>query len=157
MSLDLLMDPFPVGIIYDTAEYYAVFAVILRLLEFDFCLRLMLIEPKELLKWNEKDSRNIPDLNTAKSTVNFDIRRDADCSFLSEEGRPETKRIDERTTLLPHKPKRPKSGITVAFPTLAILLGSRRLRTAILGLFIWGILAFAFDAVIPLFVKHTFS
>ena len=60
-----LLAPWLAGIVYENAGYYAVFAIILTMLAFDFILRLVMIEKRNAAKWTDKvDQENIVQYGT---------------------------------------------------------------------------------------------
>ncbi len=160
MNLGVLIAPFLAGIIYDNVGYYAVFALTLGLLGFDLALRLLLIEPSQRPRWHEEAGTNQPDLHQPghSSIVGWADRTDdrhiAKAKRTASDG--PTGEPNERSTLLPRRPKPSPSGFAAFFPTLAALLGSSRLKAAIFGAFIWSVLVISLDTVLPLFVKRTF-
>lgn len=178
MNLGTLIGPFLAGIIYARFGYYAVFAVVLGVIAFDFCLRLLMIEKKTAAKWmvggenfyqpsNENGVVVPVSISTAttysgrsdgSSTTRSSGREQADDQALISE------RPDETSILLPRKvpppapPKKKKksSWFSRKFPTMGLLLSSPRLRAAIYGCFTSATVTASFDAILPMFVKRTF-
>ncbi len=160
MNLGILIAPFLAGIIYDTAGYYAVFALALGLLGFDLALRLLLIEASQRPGWREEEGTKQPDLHRPHNSgvVDWADRTDdrhiAKATRTAQDG--PTNEPNEQSALLPRRPEQSKSGFAAFYPALAALLGSTRLRTAVFGAFIWSVLITSLDTVLPLFVKRTF-
>lgn len=168
MNLGTLIGPFLAGIIYARLGYYAVFAVVLGVIAFDFSLRLLMIEKKTAAKWlfegeNENETRNENEVaSTGTATTTSNSGSDASSATLrSEQADGEhftSERPDETSTLLPRAapPQEKKtSWFSHQFPAMAILLSSSRLRAAVYGCFTCATVTASFDAILPMFVKRT--
>ena len=133
LNLGLLMGPFLAGIIYDRAGYYAVFGTILGIIAFDFLLRLAMIEKKYALQWQTPN----PDSQDEESMRHAGIAESqkGSAGLISSYTRKSIGDDHENTPLLQHQPDRHKSWFQVKFPTVAVLLRSPRLMTAIGGAF----------------------
>lgn len=172
MSLGTLIGPFLAGIIYARLGYYAVFAVVLGVIAFDFCLRVLMIEKKTAAKWmlggeNLYQSSNKNGVVTLSSSAATTYSAGSRESSKTRSGREQaddqaliSEPPDETSTLLPQKvqppPRKKSSWFSRKFPTMALLLSSPRLRAAIYGCFTIATVTATFDAILPMFVKRTF-
>lgn len=177
MNLGTLIGPFLAGIIYSRLGYYAVFAVVLGVIAFDFCLRLLMIEKKTAAKWmlggeNFRQPSNetgaVVPVSSYTATTTYS---GSDGSSKTRSGREQEQAEDNQTLiseppdetsiLLPRKvppppPKKKSSWFSRNFPTMTLLLSSPRLRAAIYGCFTSATVTATFDAILPMFVKRTF-
>lgn len=171
MNLGTLIGPFLAGIIYARLGYYAVFAVVLGVIAFDFSLRLLMIEKKTAAKWMlrgedfyhpSSNENGVVPASTSTATIYSG-------SGGSSTTRPGSEQIEdqalipeppnETSILLPRKvppPKKKSAWFSRKFPTMALLLSSPRLRAAIYGCFTSATVTASFDAILPMFVKRTF-
>lgn len=165
MNLGALIGPFLSGFIYERAGYYAVFAVGLGVIGFDFILRVIMVEKRNAAKWFEKarhdDNLWAEDGSPGESdpTASDDCYVQSDSSSTqqgSEQADQPQLEPDETSSLLPRTTLSSKSWFGRSFPTMAILLGSPRLRASVYGCFTQTVLIVSFDAILPLFVKRTF-
>ena len=133
LNLGLLMGPFLAGIIYDRAGYYAVFGTILGIIAFDFLLRLAMIEKQYAMQWQtpnpgSQDEESMRHAGIAES-------QKGSTGLISSYTRKSTGDDHENTPLLRHQPDRDSSWFQAKLPTIAVLLRSPRLMTAIGGAF----------------------
>lgn len=170
MNLGTLIGPFLAGIIYARLGYYAVFAVVLGVIAFDFSLRLLMIEKKTAAKWmsggeiayRPNNENGVVPASTTTATSNSGSDGNSATWSGSEQVDDQTlipDLSDETSTLLPRKvppPKNKPSWFSRKFPTMALLLSSPRLRAAIYGCFTSATVTATFDAILPMFVKRTF-
>ena len=161
MNLGTLIGPFLAGLIYEKAGYYAVFAVVLGVIIFDFMLRLIMIEKRTAAKWLHREGHDHQHLAGEETT---DIKAPDHCSSGSDGsstwlGSEQPDQLlpdpDETISLLPRSQKN-NSWFSRNFPTMALLLGSPRLKAAVYGCFTCASVTASFDAILPLFVKRTF-
>ena len=133
LNLGLLMGPFLAGIIYDRAGYYAVFGTILAILAFDFLLRLVMIEKQYAMQWRtpNPDSQNEESIRHARIAES----QKNSAGTISSYTRKSIGDDYENTPLLHDKSDRTKPWFQARLPTVAILLRSPRLMTAIGGSF----------------------
>ena len=165
MNFGALIGPFLSGFIYERAGYYAVFAVGLGVIGFDFILRTIMIEKRTAAKWFEKglyhDEQWVRADAQAEpgSTASDDSNTQSDGNSTrrrSEQPDQQQSRSDETTALLAGTTQSSKSWFSRAFPTMTILLSSPRLRASVYGCFTHTVLIASFDAILPVFVKRTF-
>lgn len=57
-TFGLLIAPFVVGIVYDRADYYAVFGIISGVFGLDYLLRAFMIEKREAIKYLPEDQKS---------------------------------------------------------------------------------------------------
>lgn len=170
MSLGTLIGPFLAGIIYARLGYYAVFAVVLGVIFFDFLLRLLMIEKKTAAKWLfERETDYQPSTENggvlaSSATATSNSGSNASSTTMGSEhaddenftsGQP-----NETSILLARKgppPKKKTSWFSRQFPTMALLLSSSQLRAAVYGCFTCATVTASFDAILPIFVKQMFQ
>ena len=163
MNLGALIAPFLAGAIYDSLGYYAVWIVCLVVVAFDFVLRLIMVEKKTAERWMAKGVDNSNPSRAEEETDRLIPEESSSdrisYSSASETGHREQASYEtsESSSLLqiPSKPR--GSWFRRNFPAMTILLGSPRIRAAVYGCFTHTTLISSFDAVLPLFVKRTFS
>ena len=133
LNLGLLMGPFLAGIIYDRTGYYAVFGTILGVIAFDFLLRIVMIEKHCAMQWQT------PDLDSQNEELVRHCKilewQKGSSGPLSSQKREPIRDDHESTPLLYHEAENPQSWVQKRFPTVAVLLRSPRLMTAIGGAF----------------------
>ena len=164
MNLGALIAPFLAGAIYDNAGYYAVWIVCLVVVAFDFVLRLLMVEKKTAKKWivNETDNSD-PGSIDVQETDPLIPEESSSGYTSSSSGSGSTQREQEdhetnETSSPLQPPSEPReSWFRRTFPAMTILLGSPRIGAAVYGCFTHTTLISSFDAVLPLFVKRTFS
>lgn len=170
MNLGALIAPLLAGAIYDRLGYYAVWVVCLVIVALDFLLWIMMVEKKTASQWmtnhagngsaiegiqEEVDARRSEDADLAPSeNLSADNISHCDGTMDNEQ---ERAGVDENAPLLPNSRKLRDSWFLRNFPAMTILLRSPRIRAAVFGCFTHTTLISAFDAVLPLFVKRTFS
>ena len=168
MNLGALIAPFLAGVVYDKAGYYAVWAICLVVIAFDFVLRVIMVEKKTAKKWNAKkevdnpnvdrvgeDPETLSDGSSSSSAERLDPSSSSSASG-STQLLQETPETDESSPLLKYPSKPRESWFRSHFPAMTILLSSPRIRAAVYGCFTHTLLISSFDAVLPLFVKRTF-
>lgn len=170
MNLGTLIGPFLAGIIYARLGYYAVFAVVLGVIAFDFSLRLLMIEKKTAAKWmlrgenfyQPSHESGVVPASTSTATTYSGSGGSSTTRPGSEQADDQVlipESPDETSILLPRKvplPKKKSSWFSRKFPTMALLLSSPRLRAAIYACFTTATVSATFDAILPMFVKRTF-
>jgi MFS family permease len=138
-SVAIVIGPLLGGVVYAQAGYYAVYAITFAFIFFDFVFRFLLIEARIAVKW---DPSIQPESRSPESGVPGDKgKQGAGASQPSSQ------------------PKRHGVLYKLAhrLPPLITLLGNIRLVVALWGCFVQAHLLTSFDAVLPLFVKHTFG
>ena len=169
MNLGALIAPFLAGAIYDNLGYYAVWIVCLGVIAFDLVLWVMMVEKHTAKRWiagSEADSskgegarHEAHSVRPQEASLNPGGRLDSTRSTRGQVTRPrehEPPEIDETSSLLQHPSKPRESWFLKHWPAMTTLLSSPRIRAAVFGCFTHTTLISAFDAVLPLFVKHTF-
>ena len=173
MTLGLLLGPMLGGLIYEKSGYFAVFAVALAVIAFDFVLPLLMIEKRSAQKWleslserngygtmgNQQHSDPVPWPTVC--TVNPEPQNDdsGSSSDVNDEQRPLRNGVDERESHCTSQQSRPGIAIRLVkrFPTTYALISSQRLAAALYGGFVQVALICSFDSVLPLFVHRTFG
>lgn len=133
MSLAYLLGPLLGGIVFDSAGYYAVFAMAFALLGIDAILRLLMIERSVAAKWGKE----APEVITAAEHKGDTNDHKAD---------PEYDTPEIETPAVTHERRR--------LPRVFSLLASYRLDAALFGCFISAALLTSFDSILPLYVKE---
>lgn len=166
MNVGALVGPFLAGVVYERAGYHAVFGVAFGVIAFDLTLRLFMIEKKTAQCWLEQGQPHgsTPNVVSASGEIIAEPRHiyDGDSrgssTVMGEDAEEqETTEPNERSSLLHGSTKRSASWLAATFPTMAVLLGSPRIRAAVYGCFTQTLLISAFDAILPIFVKRTFA
>ena len=163
MNFGLLISPFLAGAVYERAGYYAVFAVILGVIGFDFVLRVAMIEKRAAARWLEGGKVDSTIVSRGKfAAVDADPGHLSNNSIATEDEEPnrQTAEPDENSPLLrPNESeghKETKTWLAAKFSTAVALFSSPRLNAAVYGGFSHTMLITAFDTILPLFVIKTF-
>lgn len=158
-SIGLVVSPVLGGLVYSRSGYYAVFAMILSIILIDILLRVAAIEKKTAARWlgpgqinNNGDGTQAyatfqgnPNSNDGSSPpANYGLA--AECVSRDD--------LACRKDIVASKRSRNRK---FHAPTTLILLRSRRLLTAIYGVFVQVTVLASFDTILPLFVKRTFG
>ena len=162
-----LIAPWLAGIVYEKAGYYAVFAIILAIIAFDFILRVVMIEKRTAAKWLSKPEAASPGIRRGDNEEwRTDDERDSVCSRPEDYQvinpnetpplRDQISDIDETSPLLHKKANRSSNWFVRTFPRMTLLLSSPRIIAATWGAFAHTMLIGYLDATLPLFVKRTF-
>lgn len=156
MNFGLLVSPFLGGLVYEKLGYYAVFYTSFGVIAFAFLWRLATVEQGTAAKWLGVERLEEP------PGTGFDSHEDthhgSGCSTLAiNERQQHAWEPTESTALLHNGLKKPISRLARNYSTMAILLGSPRLRAAVYGSFTLFVLTTAFDGILPLFVIRTFG
>jgi MFS family permease len=157
MSLAILLAPLLGGIVFDTAGYYAVFAMAFGLIVLDILLRLFMIEKKVAVRWlpeaaparvpteTAKDGKNDAEAQRQSTATDIELAPTAGASRLSN-------RVESEAEPLPvEQPSR-----LTRLPPVLYLFTSRRILNALWACMIQASLLTAFDSMLPLFVRDTF-
>ncbi|KAK3944954.1 major facilitator superfamily domain-containing protein [Diplogelasinospora grovesii] len=178
MSVGLLISPVIGGAVYAAAGYYAVYFVAFAVVAVDIVLRMVLIEKKVARQWLPEDSSSTPVVSTGVTRDVSESRTEksdggdthasaADPTTGADRvaaGRPTAGQQEEGVGSgadVPESSPARAAAETALAPTPAThpyleLLKSRRTLAALLGVIIEAGVMFAFDTVVPLFVKNTF-
>jgi MFS family permease len=178
MSLGMLMAPLLGGIVFDTAGYYAVFAMAFGLMVLDIFMRLVMIEKKIAAQWIDQQQtetgENAVDISKARNRQPVaDIEMEATPHDLTNENHQQQRQNEAMPSLeqtvsatsaplaavesLPDSAPTLVKRIVARLPAVIYLLGSRRLLTALFGCVIQASLLTAFDSILPLYVRDTFN
>ena len=175
MSLAMLVGPLLGGIVFANSGYYAVFAMAFGLMVLDIFMRVILIEKKDAAKWIPSEARP----SMTKDTFAPDVRSsptELEMGEVFETPRPETQASEQSQILSTEQPDLHRVSttrsaaaevlpdntpsfvvrLTAHLPPVVLLLGSRRLLSALWGCIIQATLLTAFDTILPLFVRNTF-
>ena len=174
MTMGNLIAPWLAGIVYEKAGYYAVFAIILAIIAFDFILRVVMIEKRNAVKWlpddkladssetREESERWLNSTERGTSTGESGVlNREEAHHVTSPKKTPslqdQTPGPDETSPLLSGREKSSSSWLTRTFPRMTLLLRSPRILAATWGAFTHTMLIAYLDATLPLFVKNVFN
>ena len=175
LSFGIMIGPFLGGIIYANAGYYAVFAVILGVIAFDFILRLFMIEKKAAARWTKGSSSRdgtkygtfSDDANGSNPPISGDDHEPPQSDLLASDERTNDENLHNpwihdaepastSHTKRPRMAKRLVKWLMERFPTTYALLSSPRLLAAMYGGFVQVSLTSSFESILPLFVQRTF-
>lgn len=139
-SVGIVIAPLVGGAIYSSAGYYEVFASAFAFLGADIVFRLVMIEAREAQRWDPSigASQNLMAPLNGGGTTTYTTDDDHHVRFHG--------RSRGRLYRFFHH-----------MPPFITLLGSIRLMVALWGCVAQAIIFGVFDAVIPLFVHHTFN
>ena len=154
MTGGFLLSPFLAGIVYAKAGYFPVFAMILAVLITDLLLRAAMIEKRNVKQWDKPRASSSGGLTSSveESLVSRQTNSTT-AENLSSCGTSQTAMSpDERS-----KFQSSESWFMRRFPTTTIIFRSKRLMTAVFGVFVYMAIAGSFDAVLGQFVKRVFD
>ena len=172
MNGGALIAPFLAGVIYDHAGYYAVWALALSVIGFDLILRLAMVEKSVARQWlkpspayepdaaDDEERRLLPEgCETGNKNHVSPQQTNGTIHWTTEHTNETTYGTTEEQTPsnLPAKQEKEKaSWLRRHAPAMTTLLASPRIRAAVYGCFTHTLLISSFDAILALFVKHTF-
>lgn len=142
-SVAIVIGPLLGGVVYARAGYYAVYAMLFAFIVFDILFRLVLVEARVARQW---DPCIIP------RDGELELRAVENSEFQENTSSPGTTPV---ATGPPHG-QSPRRIFDLVPPTIT-LLANPRIATALWGCFWQASLLCSFDAVVPIFVKRTFS
>ena len=168
-----LIAPWLAGTVYEKSGYYAVFAIILAIIAFDFILRVVMIEKRTAAKWLSKGKPTLPHVRREITEASWTDPEQDTChrppsvsSRVQDYQAPNpdqtpplcghTPEPDETSPLLNSESKRRSHWLAETFPRMTLLLSSRRMLAATWGAFAHTMLIAYFNTTLPLFVKHLF-
>lgn len=157
MNFGLLVSPFLGGLVYEKLGYYAVFYTSFGVTVFAFLWRLVTVEQGAAARWSGVARLEEPPITRVVSHEVIHHGAECSTSAINEQQQQHPWEPTESTALLGDSLKKPASKLTRNYSTMAILLGSPRLRAAVCGSFTLFVLTTAFDGILPLFVIRTFS
>ena len=183
MTGGFLVSPFLAGIVYDKAGYFPVFAMVIAVLVADLLLRASFIEKKHAVKWDEsavkpktpQDPQEVQSPYESFGSLRRDGRGDGKRVVSGQATRTEI--ADEHSPLLqtslwqstnPYAhgmstgqsktgPHSSQSWFMSHFPSTTVIFTSKRLMTAVLGIFVYMTIVASFDGALAQFVKRTFG
>lgn len=184
MTGGILLSPFLAGIVYARAGYFPVFALVIAALVADLLLRVAMIEKRSAAQWDasgrspdhdvggrpqasirarsqvkatkaghfagdgREQAGQCPDLEPGahspllQTSLGQNIDHHPDCTPISQ---PAAGSQSSKTWCMRH------------FPSTTTMIRSKRLMTAVFGIFVHMTIAASFDAVLAHFVKRTFD
>lgn len=151
------------GVVYAQGGYSAVSAMSMATVAVSVILAMVMVAPKPQGRWGDSGCSTrvgsagghgspvpVTEGDTTEE-VNRDV--DVDVERNATERRASSRPIDEHSALIPKNGAiRPK----VLKPRYFLLLRSRRILTAMWGIFSFSCVLLSFEAMVPLFVKTTF-
>lgn len=162
------------GILYEKAGYASIFIAIFALLAVDILMRLVMVERKVAIQWQEdleSDHQGlIPQYGTSQRDLSHHKRNErvSESSPLLEPEFEESELGDQpgdqrgdhsshsAAASVNEPPQRPDDGDWKA-PPIIILLGSPRILANLYGAVVGVTLLVSFDSSLPLFVERTFG
>ena len=184
MTGGLLCSPFISGIVYAKAGYYPVYAMVIAVLAADLFLRFIIIEKGTAALWDEPEAPTRPKPTergvqktlepSRKDQATSPKRTSADDEHLQKSSGSSSdasssifhiflwQSTDPQPDALSYSPsvtgsRSSRSWFTRRFPSTAAILGSRRLMTAVFGVFVYMFITSSFDGILAQFVKRTFN
>ncbi|RAL13504.1 MFS transporter [Aspergillus homomorphus CBS 101889] len=164
MTLGIMGGPLLGGIIYGRGGYYAVFGLAFGLVGFDIVLRLVMIEKKYAVRWQQQQQQQqAPLKNETQNPPRSPSSTSSSPSSAS--GTTETKPTDAApsSTTTTQQPTPPSSPIQTPPKQkhhqqnpITTLLSSPRMAVTLWAYFIISVVLSSFDSVLPLFVEETF-
>ncbi|KAF2273562.1 MFS general substrate transporter [Westerdykella ornata] len=152
-SVATLFAPIVGGLLYEKAEYKAVFGLGIALLVVDFIMRVLMIEKRVAAKYMDVDDEDEDETSSPSSSSPSNTDEpDEQTSLLP----PSRSRSRSPSHPSPYKLPQPTNPLTTTFPLLLTLLFPP-LPVALLFSFVQAFLIGAFDATVPLVASASFS
>ena len=154
MTGGFLLSPFLAGIVYARAGYFPVFVMVLAVLLVDLLLRTAMIERRVAKQWDRPGmfpSNGFTDSvesSPASGQVNSTTTTEFPSGSLSQAAMPPDEGPESQSS---------ESWFMQHFPSTATMFRSKRLMTAVLGIFVFMIITSSFDAAFAQFLKKTFD
>ncbi|SMQ49486.1 unnamed protein product [Zymoseptoria tritici ST99CH_3D1] len=156
MSLAVMLAPLLAGVVFETAGYYAVYAMCFGLIGVDIVMRIVMIEPRNARRWLKTEDIAVPESSDAeKADDKPPTVEQKHPSTASDSPTPDTQTPPETSP-----PSTPPSKIRLFLhhlPPIVTLLSSRRILAILWACTMASSLMTSFDAILPLFVRDTFS
>lgn len=149
-SVGSLAGPLLGGVVYQSAGYYAVFAMGFAIIGLDIILRLTLIEKSVAQQWDPPVEEATTSVETPEGNKEIQSTDDIQPQPQSNNFSDPEKHVSD-ATIDPSKQK-----WTDRLPPVITLLRVPRILVALLGCFVQSNSLGAFDSVLPLYVKDTF-
>lgn len=169
ISLATLMSPLLGGVVFAKAGYYAVFAMAFAVVGLDMFMRVVMVEKKLAAKWvppapaeqvkgleTNLDKTEIPPVDVEKAPAARDGKEKTQIVTLGLSRDEEVSHGVIESTMSGESSSNPASRRLTRLPPIVTLLSSRRLLSALWCTTAVSTLYTAMDAILPLFVKHTF-
>ncbi|PYI27909.1 MFS general substrate transporter [Aspergillus indologenus CBS 114.80] len=152
MTLGIMGGPLLGGVIYGRGGYYAVFGLAFALVGVDIVLRLVMIEKKHAVRWQQQQQP--PSLSKDKAaTQEAADQPTSSSSDTIPEKTPDLEQHHHHTTpSTPNPPTQPTQANAIT-----TLLSSPRMLVTLWTYFIISLVFSSFDSVLPLFVEDTFG
>lgn len=176
MTGGFLLSPFLAGIVYAQAGYFPVFAMVIAALVVDLFLRAAMIEKRDAARWDKPGrlDHNVdgrPQVSTGATNGSHysDHNREQAGQSDTDSGAHSPllqtslwQDIDPQPDLTSgsHPLAGPQSSDTWSmkyFPSTTTILRSKRLVTAVFGIFVYMTIVASFDGTLAQFVKRTFN
>ena len=182
MTGGFLVSPFLAGIVYARAGYFPVFAMVIAALVVDLFLRAAMIEKRDAARWDKPGrlDHNVdgrPQVSTGAPQKNGATNGDHYSDHNREQAGQSDTESGAHSPLLqtslwqnidPHPdftsgsyplagPQSSETWSMKYFPSTTIILRSKRLVTAVFGIFVYMTIVASFDGTLAQFVKRTFN
>lgn len=180
MTGGFLLSPFLAGIVYAQAGYFPVFAMVIASLAVDLFLRAAMIERRFAAQWDEFGRPLDHDVDERPQVLIRAPQGDGATKygpFSDEPGQSPDVEPGAHSPLLqtslwqnvdPHSEHMlgsqplagslsPKTWFMKHFPSTTTMVKSRRLMTAVFGIFVYMTIVGSFDGILAQFVKRTFN
>lgn len=179
MTGGFLLSPFLAGIVYAKAGYFPVFAMVIAVLTADLLLRAAMIEKRIAKQWDKpRRSSSEGPTDSVEESVASEQGNGTTVKGRPLDGSSQTAMPpDEHSSLLhkntwrnadsdpnaalarqwKSKSQTSESWFMRHFPSTTIIFRSKRLMTAVLGIFIYMTITASFDGALAQFVKRTFD
>lgn len=172
MTMSMLVAPLLGGVVFETAGYYAVFAMAFGLMVLDIFMRVVMIEKKFAVKWlpptgaavdegakktMEENRQSVTDIEMeAVETNESQVKAPSEQHNKTRPGLEQVTSTTSAPLAAAEKLPGPLKRLASRLPPVIFLLGSRRLMSALFGCVIQATLLAAFDSILPLYVRRTF-
>lgn len=164
MSLAVLFAPLLGGIVFAASGYYAVFAMAFGLTVLDVTMRLVMVEKKVAVKWLPAEEVAVqPEAmkvdgaderpTALDSTPDIELQSVSGPTAVASQQHEKEAAVERA---LPSAVPRTFKAFVAKLPAVLYLFSSRRVLSALWACTIQSSLLTSFDAILPLFVKHTF-
>ncbi|RAK79120.1 MFS transporter [Aspergillus fijiensis CBS 313.89] len=156
LTLGIMGGPLLGGVIYGRGGYYAVFGLAFGLVGVDIVLRLVMIEKKHAVRWQQQQPPPPPPSKDKDATQKEADQPSSPSSASSSDTIPEKASDLEQQQQQHINPPQPQQKPTQA-NAITTLLSSPRMLVTLWTYFIISLVFSSFDSVLPLFVEDTFG
>ncbi|KJX98813.1 MFS transporter like protein [Zymoseptoria brevis] len=161
MSLAVMLAPLLAGVVFETAGYYAVYAMCFGLIGVDIVMRIVMIEPRNARKWLKPEVIAVPESSDpGKADDKTPTVEAKNPSTASDSPTPDTQTPPESSQPTAPRPSPLPSKLRLflhRLPPVVTLLSSRRILAILWACTMASSLMTSFDAILPLFVRDIFS